>query len=161
MNLPYGQNEGDIWTGEGSPVQDKVDQANPGAILIHEMYDKENGRGVEEILYVTKEPGLIAKARQGDKIYGTVLCPRCGTDRYRPYASERNPDSDYVAPGFAPPALSRLTRGENANPRLYVCSACGQDEAMRDFNDLPPIPPDEWPLHSEGQYGIGNPGVKP
>jgi hypothetical protein len=144
MNLPYGQNEGDIWTGERSPAQEHIDREHPGSVLIHEMYRRDGE--VEEIIYTTELPHLIARARQGDKIFGTVLCPRCGIDRYLPY--EQRGVTFYEGPAV-PPALSRVDN------KTYVCSGCGQDEAMRDFAGEPPIPPDEWPLTREGRYGIG------
>ena len=54
---------------------------------------------------------------------GTVTCPRCGRNEYTPYGEPWDPERD--AP---PPALSRM---DNAT---YICSDCGQDEAMRDFS---------------------------
>jgi hypothetical protein len=144
MSLPYGQNEGDIWTGEGSQVQDLLDQENPGLILIHEMHTR--GDVTEEVVFTTDAADLIAKARSGDRIFGTVLCPRCERERYLPYGGERP-----VAEGFAPPALSRV---DNAT---YICTPCGSDEAMRDYTRQPPVPPDEWPLNPReaGEFGIG------
>ena len=69
---------------------------------------------------------------------GTVTCPRCGRNEYTPYGEPWDPERD--AP---PPALSRM---DNAT---YICSDCGQDEAMRDFSGEPPVPPDQWPLPNE------------
>jgi hypothetical protein len=56
-------------------------------------------------------------------------CPRCAG--WIPNSQQR---------GAYPGALSRLDN------RTYICSQCGQAEAMRDFHRLPPIPPDEWPI---------------
>ena len=76
----------------------------------------------------------------------TVICPRCGFNRYTPY-DQQGVEYDPAAP---PPALSRKDN------ETYVCSPCGHDEAMRNFagDDLQ----DEvWPLN-QGVYGIGTPG---
>ena len=129
MNLPYGQNEGDSWTAEGSVIQEDLDREGEGLMLIH-IFQKG-----EDCVYTTGNESLIRQAQRGDTILGTVLCPRCGRYRYQPYGSERLSIDRY-----APPALSRL---DNAT---YICNACGQDEAMRDFNDEPPLPVSEWPL---------------
>lgn len=67
----------------------------------------------------------------------TVLCPRCGLNRYTPYGQG-------PAPEEAPyPALSRITR-------IYICSWCGLHEAVLDMAGEPPIPPDEWPVVLRG-----------
>lgn len=42
-------------------------------------------------------------------------------------------------PGAYMGALSRVAD-------VYICSACGTDEAMRDFGGLPPYSPSDWPL---------------
>lgn len=61
-------------------------------------------------------------------------CPRCGEGWYTPYTDRP------LLPGMPPyPALSRVAR-------IYICSACGTAEALRDFHQLPPVPPDEWPV---------------
>jgi hypothetical protein len=69
-------------------------------------------------------------------VQAEVVCPRCEKDVYRPY--------DYKGPHKdgdpLPPALSRTDN------QTYICSACGTDEAMRDFTGAPPIPPSEWPV---------------
>lgn len=59
-------------------------------------------------------------------------CPRCHTGTFTPYGVHRYPDDPL------PPALSRVAD-------IYVCSACGNDEALRDLAGVPPVPPDEWP----------------
>jgi hypothetical protein len=81
-----------------------------------------------------------------------VLCPRCNESYFIPY-EKTGQDALYEA-GFFPPALSRMTRGEQ-DDKLYVCSACGQDEAMRDFTGSPPVPPDEWPINRRRGFGLG------
>ena len=63
-----------------------------------------------------------------------VLCPRCQRDEYTPYGEE------WVKGDPLPPALSRVDN------ETYICSACGQDEAIRDLIHAAPIPPDEWPV---------------
>jgi hypothetical protein len=63
-----------------------------------------------------------------------VLCPRCRQNGYTPYGVERGPTDP------PPPALSRLDN------ETYICSACGTDEAMRDFTGAAPIPPTDWPV---------------
>lgn len=75
-----------------------------------------------------------------------VWCPRCWKDGFVPYdASDKEPA---YAAGFTPPALSRMDN------ETYICSACGQDEAMRDYTRQPPIPPDDWPVTGPG-FGLG------
>lgn len=73
------------------------------------------------------------------------LCPRCGVRRYTPYDADARVRAGVVtdkAPPF--PAVSRM---DNVT---YICSWCGQDEALRDLTGAPPIPPDEWPT-GEGE----------
>ena len=62
-----------------------------------------------------------------------TLCPRCERDYFTPYGETRGPDDP------PPPALSRVAK-------VNICTACGTEEAMRDFAGEPPIPPDEWPV---------------
>lgn len=63
------------------------------------------------------------------KPYGqNVDCPRC---------DGKIPNAE--TPGAYPGALSRLVS-------IEICSACGRDEAMRDFLRLAPVPPDQWPI---------------
>ena len=63
-------------------------------------------------------------------------CPRCGVEEFTPYGEKRGPDDPM------PPALSRVDN------KTHICSACGTDEAMRDFTGQGPIPLDEWPIGS-------------
>ena len=72
----------------------------------------------------------------------TVVCPRCRVNRYTPYGNE--PSELYPFP-----ALSRV---DNLH---HICTPCGNDEAMRDFGGMPPIPPDEWPIYIRGAFGQG------
>lgn len=72
----------------------------------------------------------------------SVLCPRCQTNSYTPYGDEWEPGDPLYA------ALSRTTRGEDDDP-IYVCSACGQDEAMLEFFGPGAQPPEEWPVKLE------------
>ncbi|HYQ84110.1 MAG TPA: hypothetical protein VEP28_08930, partial [Rubrobacter sp.] len=74
---------------------------------------------------------------------GTILCPRCGVNRYTPYGGERPTQESPF------PALSRLDN------QTYICSSCGTDEAMRDYEGQPPIPPNEWPIVRDGSFGQG------
>ena len=66
----------------------------------------------------------------------TVTCPRCGANEYTPYGVK------FEAGDPLPPALSRMDN------ETYICSDCGTDEAMRDFAQLAPIPPSDWPVKS-------------
>jgi hypothetical protein len=68
-----------------------------------------------------------------------VLCPRCQRNHYTPYGEpwERGDP--------LPPALSRTTRGADDAP-IYVCSPCGQDEAMKEFFHGETDPPEDWPV---------------
>lgn len=68
-----------------------------------------------------------------------TLCPRCQKNHYTPYP-------DYKGEPPPPPALSRVAK-------VDVCSDCGLDEALRDAQRLPPIPPDEWPVASLPTFG--------
>lgn len=54
-------------------------------------------------------------------------CPRCG------------------APLDKPLEMNALCR----RAPLYICSQCGQDEAMLDFLRMDPLPFDKWPLVRE------------
>jgi len=77
----------------------------------------------------------------------TVKCPRCDTGRYTPYGLDLTDDESEAMRQREfplPPALSRVAD-------IYICSECGQDEAMRDFAGSPPVPPDEWPIEPEAE----------
>jgi rubrerythrin len=59
-------------------------------------------------------------------------------------------------PGAYMGALSRTTRGPDDEP-IYVCSACGTDEALRQFTDNGKTPsPDEWPLARKFELPLAN-----
>lgn len=64
---PYGTNEGDKWLAPGSPVQDRLDADGEGMVLIHEMLVKEGV--LQEVLYVTANPEMIAEAQEGHEFY--------------------------------------------------------------------------------------------
>lgn len=53
-------------------------------------------------------------------------CPRCGHMRMH----------------IEKPVLNAFSRRAN----VYICEACGMDEAMRDALGIPPIPLNEWAL---------------
>jgi hypothetical protein len=65
---PYGTNEGDKWLAPGSDVQNRLDAEGNGHVLIHEMLRQEDGT-LEEGLYVTADPELIAEAQAGHELY--------------------------------------------------------------------------------------------
>ena len=93
--------------------------------------------------------GLTEDEMRVTKAWPNVAwCPRCWQDAFVPYDAE-DKEKGY-AEGFTPPALSRMDN------ETYICSACGQDEAMRDYNGEPPIPPNEWPIGRRG-FGWGGP----
>jgi hypothetical protein len=70
---PYGTNLGDVWLGEGSPVQESLNRKyiedvlggseEPGLVLIHEMIERDGE--VQEALYVTSNPEMIRRAAEG------------------------------------------------------------------------------------------------
>ena len=64
---PYGTNLGDIWTGEGSPVQEMLDRKKPGFVIVHEMMIKDGE--LQECMYVTDDKDLIEKANAGTNRY--------------------------------------------------------------------------------------------
>lgn len=64
------------------------------------------------------------------------LCPRCQRAEFTPYTAR----FDAPAGDPLPPALSRL------DDETEICTNCGLDEALRDLDGQPPIPPDEWPI---------------
>lgn len=66
----------------------------------------------------------------------TVTCPRCEKQQYTPYYAEAPVLEG--APSF--PALSR------ADNETYICSDCGNDEAIMDFcrEELQPVA--TWPI---------------
>ena len=86
-------------------------------------------------------------------IDGTILCPRCERNRFTPYGQSASPQGAGIDQFAPPPALSRM---DNAS---YICSECGQDEAMREFGGLAPIPPSDWPLRFG--FGVGSHAPKP
>lgn len=79
-----------------------------------------------------------------------VLCPRCEVGHFTPPTSKSSSLAE-VGGAMSPeerseqlrrfpyPALSRVAS-------VYICSPCGVDEAMRDFAQSGPVPPDEWPV---------------
>lgn len=67
----------------------------------------------------------------------TVLCPRCEDNYYTPYEVKRQVRDPL------PPALSR------ADNETYICSDCGTEEAMRNWQNLPLQMPDAWPIYNE------------
>ncbi len=64
---PYGTNEGDVWLSPGSMVQDSLDAAGEGLVLINEMMVKDGK--LQEVFYTTDNPEMIAEAREGHKRY--------------------------------------------------------------------------------------------
>jgi len=74
---PYGTNEGDIWLGEGSLVQEMMSRKHfqevlagkrePGLVLIHEVLVPEGASEPEECLYVTSNLELIQMAVEGHR----------------------------------------------------------------------------------------------
>lgn len=64
---PYGTNVGDVWLGEGSPVQERLDREEPGTKLVHEVLMKDGTR--QECVYVTSNAELIERAREGTVRY--------------------------------------------------------------------------------------------
>jgi hypothetical protein len=66
---PYGTNEGDIWSGEDSPVGKRIKDEH-GGVMIHEMLRKDGK--VQEGIYWVEESNpdmqmqdLIKRAREG------------------------------------------------------------------------------------------------
>lgn len=79
-------------------------------------------------------------------IENVQLCPRCELRHFTPYnAAVEMTQERFEKYPF--PALSRVAQ-------IYICSWCGQDEAMRDFRHEAPVPPDEWPIRGTG-FGQG------
>lgn len=73
MNGPYGTNEGDIWSGEDSPVGKLLLEEN-NCVLIHEMMRNDDTGKVEERIYNVSLDNprmemqtLIMRAREGAK----------------------------------------------------------------------------------------------
>ena len=62
---PYGMNEGDKWLAPDSPIQHELDAE--GLVLIHEMMVKDGK--LQECLYTTSDPELIAEAQKGHERY--------------------------------------------------------------------------------------------
>lgn len=62
------------------------------------------------------------------------ICPRCGGD-----VPNSEHKGEYVG------AISRVTRGTGHG--VEVCSACGEDEALRQAMGLPLPKVAEWPLN--------------
>jgi hypothetical protein len=64
---PYGTNEGDMWLSPGSMMQDVLDEKGEGLVLINEMMVKDGK--LQECVYTTSNPEMIAEAREGHKRY--------------------------------------------------------------------------------------------
>jgi len=62
---PYGTNEGDVWLSPGSEIQNRLDAE--GLVLINEMMVKDGK--LQECVYTTSNPEMIAEAREGHKRY--------------------------------------------------------------------------------------------
>jgi len=62
---PYGTNEGDMWLSPGSEIQNRLDAE--GLVLINEMMVKDGE--LQECVYTTSNPEMIAEAREGHKRY--------------------------------------------------------------------------------------------
>jgi len=73
----------------------------------------------------------------------TQLCPRCEQNRFTPYGVRVADVGEPHMRQFPFPALSRVDN------TTYICTPCGQDEAMRDFAGAGPVPLDEWPIPAE------------
>jgi hypothetical protein len=74
----------------------------------------------------------------------TKLCPRCERNYFTVRDAFRKQPAlsrEHLVE-YPYPALSRVAR-------IDICSACGQDEAMRDFTGASPIPPYEWPIRTD------------
>lgn len=66
-----------------------------------------------------------------------VQCPRCGINGYTPY--EDLADASSIQKQLAPPpALSRFDN------ETLVCSECGTNEALMNWQGIPLTGPDEW-----------------
>lgn len=64
---PYGTNEGDKWLSPRSPIQDMLDEKDPGKILVNEMLVKDGE--LQEVVYATDDEELIAEAQAGHERY--------------------------------------------------------------------------------------------
>lgn len=81
----------------------------------------------------------------------TVLCPRCELQRYTPlrtdWPEEMTFDQKRAHLAMAPyPAKSRVAD-------VYICSACGTDEALRDLPagiGASPLGLSDWPVTKPG-----------
>jgi hypothetical protein len=109
-------------------------------------WKSEDGEG-PGLIEAVRGFGLTEKEQAVARLWPNVVwCPRCWKDAFVSYdATDKQPAYDE---GFTPPALSRMDN------ETYICSACGQDEAMRDYMKQPPIPPDDWPVSGPG-FGLG------
>jgi hypothetical protein len=107
-------------------------------------------------------PGLVEAVRgyaltdeeqRISRLWPTVQwCPRCWKDGYVLYDADETVRAEARDAGFHPPALSRTSREEGDAP-IYVCSACGQDEAFEEWGGRL-TPPEGWPVTGPG-YGLG------
>ncbi|MFL5861114.1 MAG: hypothetical protein ACJ780_10075 [Solirubrobacteraceae bacterium] len=60
---PYGTNEGDLWSCEDSVIGQRIAEEQPGAVFVTEM--KVTDGALQECMYVTTDPAVIAQAREG------------------------------------------------------------------------------------------------
>jgi hypothetical protein len=68
MPGPCGTNAGDVWLAEGSPVQQALDEREPGKKLVHEIVRRPDG-SLNEALYTSIDSDLIARAEEGTVRY--------------------------------------------------------------------------------------------
>jgi hypothetical protein len=64
---PYGTNEGDMWLSPGSEIQNRLDAEGKGLIFVNEMMVKDGE--LQECVYVTANPEMIAEAQEGHERY--------------------------------------------------------------------------------------------
>jgi len=121
-------------------------------------WKSEDGEGPGLIEAVRGFPLTDAEQRI-TRLWPTVQwCPRCWKDGFVALAPEEA-NAEYAAKakeayeaGFFPPALSRTSREPEDAP-IYVCSDCGQAEAMEEWGGRL-TPPEGWPINGPG-FGLG------
>lgn len=64
---PYGTNKGDVWLA-ADWLQDRIKaDKGPGWAVVIEMLEKDGK--VEEAIYTTDNPEMVAEAKEGHKLY--------------------------------------------------------------------------------------------
>lgn len=69
------------------------------------------------------------------------ICPRCGERHFMPYGVELTPAERAAMIQRILPSFPAVSRHDNST---YICTPCGDDEAVRDFGGGAPMDFADW-----------------